>query len=208
MKKTGSKIKKFIPWLIMLPVLILLFAGILFLNRQSISLPVEEEPEITEDKIRAFTPEITDEFYIMEYDRHFGNWSEGYFIASMLVNAPDRSFSCIFPRQAEEDGLSSMEVKDLYQTLNLTEENIGERCLWKSFDSGAESLLFYGADSKEGVLMITRYGDIYVKGYRYLGDKKAFIEKLNGFIQGLEKEWLSKEDKDFLVETVETIEWK
>ncbi len=159
-------------------------------------------------EIRKFTPEIADEFYIMEYDIHFSNWSEGYFIASMLVNMPARSFSCIFPRRMEENGLSSMEVQDLYQTLDLKEENIGERCLWKDYDSGIESLLFYGADSKEGVLMITKYGDIYVKGYRYLGDKKAFAEKLRVFMQRLRKEWLSEEDRAFLVETVKAIEWE
>ncbi len=173
------------------------------------SIEVQEPvAEVQEVEIQPFTPELAEKKYIMEYDRHFSNWTEGYFRANSDVNTPDKSFRCMFPRNIEEGGLTGSEIQLLFQTLDLTEDNIGERCLWKDYDSGVDSLLFYGADSNEGVLMLTSYGEIYVKGYRYLGDKKGFIEKIKSFFHDLEADWLSEEEKAFLEDVINQIEWK
>ena len=200
MKEEKSKIKQMVPWLVIIPVVALLLTGASYLSLRA-NAPSEEV------EIQPFTTEIADESYIMEYSKNLGNWGAGYFRLYRGVIMPDISFHYTWPQDSKEGGLTSSEIQEFYQTLDLSESNIGEICIWKDYDCVPNSLLFYGADRQEGVLMVTRTGEIFVKGYRYLGNKKEFIEKLNDFAHNLQKDWMLEEDKVFLEEFVEQIEW-
>lgn len=196
-KKENSKI---IPWLVIILVVALLLTGASYLSLRA-NAPSEEV------EIQPFTPEIADEFYIIEYGKNLGNWEAGYFRLYRDIMMSDADIHFTWSQDSKEGGLTRSEIQALYQTLDLSESNIGEICIWKDYDCVPNSLLFYGADRQEGVLMVTQTGEIFVKGYRYLGNKKEFIEKLNDFAHNLQKDWMLEEDKVFLEEFVEQIEW-
>lgn len=194
MKKAKSKLKYSIPWLILIPVVMLLLAGTIYLNRQTITLPLEYE----------------DEEYVLRYGTRFlGYWDEGDFYAKK--SAMEATYTMHSPMKIKKE-----QVEQLMECLDLRKINLRKRM--KAWDEGGEkevteitkkeAFQLYGLYSGNVLLIITEDGEIYVKGYRYLGDKKKFIEKIKSFFHDLEVDWLSEEEKAFLEDVINQIEWK
>ena len=177
--KEKSKRKQIIPWLIIIPVVVLLLAGTLYFNQKAITLPLEYQNEKYE-LIYGYD-------FSLEYEREYGNGS---------ARAISRVSAETYPNKIDRE-----DVKQLLSSLEIRKINL--RSFDKLLEPGESYVMaeeedwktFFEIRGKNWIetdgdvcLIVTEEGTIYVNGYRYTGDSTQFQEAFTDLVEQLTAE--------------------
>ncbi len=153
----------------------------------------------------AFSTDLKDEVYIVGTNNHVGWWEGDIFRISGTPKGTEH--------YRIELKIGKEEVEALLQELDLAENNLSEK-LASTVEEQEEGryvkseefieFSISGEKADKGFLALTSSGEIYVKGYRYNGEKESFYKAFRNLIEAHEKEFSPWQYRDWM----EDINWK
>ncbi len=199
MKEKRNKKKKFLVGLLILLAAAAFSVAIVLLKKQPVDWPLE----------------YLDESYQVEYGPRAGvAWTD-----EDTLYAVNETVSAHWSRPYSEE-LERAQVERLLSSLELQKKNSGGK-LKAGYEENGETIpseienkkcfLIYGKETWDGILLVTEDGEIYVKGYRYIGNTKNFQKAFSKCIKELVSAKVKEDEKfhkEFFLKGLEDINWE